>query len=147
MKRLKNKYQDLLEFIRRYIFIVSPLVSFIIFIFFKHNILNSIQNNNEYIGHVINLSGIFAGFLFTAFSILMAIPDNKFMSLLKESGYLAVIFKVLLFGISFLLISMLLGLFVNNKELVTIFFLFGISETIVSVYYFYLILHYSSLSK
>ena len=119
------------------------------FVIFKVILWELIESSSDqsYINNIINLSGVLAGFLFTTYGIFMSLPNNRFIHLLKFNGYMGIIYKTLLFGIVFLISSMILGLFTNYYNLITYIFVFGISETITSVYHFYKVLKYSSKSK
>lgn len=144
---LNNSLQTLIEYIRKYIFIFTPIIANILWIFLMKIEVIEIPKSTDYVNNVVNLSGILAGFLFTAYGIFMSLPDNKFISALKHTGYMDSIYKVLIFGILFLITSMLIGLYTHNYKILTISFISGISETIISLYYFYKILKYSSLSN
>lgn len=142
-----NLVQEILEWSRKYIYLVLPALSILMFILFKDIILsNAHKNINDYTNNIINLSGILAGFLFTTFGTFMSLPDNKFLDALGESGYFESIYRVQLLGILFLIIAMLIGLFDISIKYATIFFLVGISESIGSLYYFYKILTLSRKS-
>ncbi|MCI5643440.1 MAG: hypothetical protein MR285_04960 [Peptoniphilus sp.] len=142
-----NVKQAFLEIIRKYIYLVSPIIGLGAFIILeKANFIES-SSDQSYINNIINLSGVLAGFLFTTYGIFMSLPNNRFIHLLKFNGYMGIIYKTLLFGIVFLISSMILGLFTNYYNLITYIFVFGISETITSVYHFYKVLKYSSKSK
>lgn len=145
--RLYNAFQLSLQKCRKYIYLVLPAISLMFYILFKNKILSNISNNIEdYSNNIINLSGVLAGFLFTTFGTFMSLPDNKFLDALETTGYFKAIYRVQLLGIIFLLSAMLIGLFSLSIKYMTILFIFGISEALGSLYYYYKILTLSKKS-
>ena len=128
-----NVKQVFIEIIRKYIYLVSPIIGLGAFIILEKTNFIEASNDLSYMNNIINLSGVLAGFLFTTYGIFMSLPNNRFIYLLKFNGYMGIIYKTLLFGIVFLISSMILGLFTNYYNLITYIFVFGISETITSV--------------
>lgn len=145
---LHNMFQVLLEKSRKHIYLVLPGISALFYFCFKDKVFNGTLDNLEsYSNNVINLSGVLAGFLFTTFGTFMSLPDNKFLDALETTGYFKSIYTVQLLGIIFLLLSMLIGLFNLSIKCMTIFFIFGISEALGSLYYYYRILALSKKSN
>lgn len=146
--KLYNLFQLTKELLRRFIYIVLPVVGALIYIIFKDKLISdTILKSKTYLNNVINLSGILAGFLFTTFGTFMSLPDNKFLDLLEGSGYFKSIYRVQALGIIFLFSAMLIGLFEISAKYMTVMFIFGISEAIGSLYYFYKILTLSRRSS
>lgn len=146
--KLYNVFQTSLENFRKYIYILLPAISLIIYIVFRNIIFaNIIEDTSDYSNNIINLSGILAGFLFTTFGTFMSLPDNKFLDALQSNGYFKSIYRVQVLGVVFLLIAMVIGLFNLSIKVMTIFFMFGISEALGSLYYFYKILTLSRKSN
>ncbi len=145
--KIYNSKQRLLELSRKYIYLINPLIGIFAFkTLNKINVIN-ISSTQNFLDNIINLSGIMAGFLFTTYGILMSLPNNKFIELLKFNKTINIVFKTLLLGIIFLISAMILGLFTEYFSLITYIFIFGISETVTSVYQFYQILKYSYKSS
>ena len=126
----------------KYAYIYAPIIGMIIYVFLLKDRLLSV----DFISNIINLSGILAGFLFTSLGIMIALPDNSFTILLKENGYMKIIYKTMAIGIVSFLISMIIGLFNFNNSIMTIFFTIGVSETFLSSYYLYRVSYYTSKS-
>lgn len=145
-KIMNNIIEDFKEKLRKYSFIIAPLITLIIFtIFLKISKVNlvidsDLQNN------IVNVSGILSGFLFTAYGVFISLPDNKFIVSLKSIGYFSIVYKMLLFGIIFLISAMLMAMFKVLDTFMVLIFLLGMSEVILSVYYFYKITTLSSKS-
>lgn len=133
--KLYNCIQDFIEKLREFsyiLFLVIGLMVYIILLRYNESIFDFVNIDN-----IINLSGIFAGFIFTTFGIVMSLPDNKFTELMKSSGYMLIIYRTLLMGIVFFGLSMVFGLFTDIRKLIVLFFFIGLSETILTIYYFY----------
>lgn len=143
--RLYNIYRDIEEFIRRYAYLTFPLLLIIAYVICKK--IFNINIDEEFNSNVINVSGTLSGFLFTSLGIMLSLPENKFTQVLKESGYIEIIHKAMFLGIVFLIITLVLGLFKILSRLKTIFFIIGLSETLLSSYYLYRVTKLSSKSK
>lgn len=144
---LYNIKNSFFESIRSRIHLITPIAGLAIFKLGTYLNIFDIVNKTDYVNNVINLSGILAGFLFTAYGIFMSLPRNRFIKQISHNGYMEVICKTLLMGIIFLLCSMFIGLYVNKESIMTVLFIAGISEAGTSIYYFYHILRYSSKSS
>ncbi len=97
---------------------------------------------------VSNISAMLAGFLFTAMSIFIALPDNKFTSYIQKNGYMVVILRTLLWGIASLTLSAILGIMkVNACHMVLLLFMVGLCEAALSAYYLYKVTLLSAKSK
>lgn len=107
----------------------------------------NIKINDTFIPNLINVSGVLAGFLFTALGILISLPRNKFIKFLIETGYMRIIYNCMIMGVIALLTSMILGLFNVLIKLMIYMFIIGISETVVSAYYLYRVSYLSSKSN
>ena len=83
----------------------------------------------------------------TTYGIFVALVDNRFITYLKSSGHFTIIYRIIILGIFFLMISMMLALFKFNDKLMVLSFIFGLSEVIMSVYYFYRVTTLSSKSN
>lgn len=147
--KLNNFIVDITNLIRKRIYIVAPIMAFVFVIVYtiisNNNLIMNIDKDLQ--NNVANISGVLAGFLFTAYGIFLSLPDNRFITYLKKSKHFDIVLKTLLYGIIFLIIAMLFGIFKLFYKFMLIVFLFGISEVFVSVYYFYKITTLSSKSN
>lgn len=149
--RFSDKFNNFLENIkslfRKYSYIASPVVATAIFFVLGKLNMISLDFNSDFKNNIVNISGVLSGFLFTAYGIFISLPDNKFIAAMKSSGYFNIIYKALLYGIVFLIGAMLFGLFGVLNKLMVFIFVIGISEVILSVYFFYSVTKYSSKSN
>lgn len=146
--KVYNASQRLLELGRKYIYLILPTTSLILYVIFKEKILSeNLADIENYTNNIISLSGILAGFLFTTFGTFMSLPDNKFLDMLENTGYFKSIYRIQLLGVLFLITAMMVGLFNLSIEYMTIFFILGISEALGSLCYFYRILTFSKKSN
>lgn len=143
--QLYNLNQSAIEILRKISYMIFPIIGKIIFlILYKSDLINL---NIIRVDNIINLSGIFAGFILTAFGVIMSLPDNNFTRIMKKSGYMIIIYRTLLLGVLFFVISMVLGLFTLHLNCISTFFIFGLSEAILTVYYFYKLVTLSEKSS
>lgn len=143
--KLYNIYRDIEEFMRRYAYLIFPLLFIAIYIFLKKTL--NISIDEEFNSNIINVSGTLSGFLFTSLGIMLSLPENRFTQVLKESGYIEIIHKSMFLGIVFLIITLVFGLFNVLPRFKIIFFIVGLSETLLSSYYLYRVTKLSSKSK
>lgn len=145
--KFNNLMVDFVTCIRKYSYIVFPVISLLfIFVIKYFNIIN-VNVDSDLRNNIVNVSGVLSGFLFTACGIFISLPDNNFIRYLKKSNHFAIVYKVLLFGIIFLISSMILGIFKLYDKLMIIIFICGMTEVVISVYYFYKITSLSSKSN
>lgn len=146
---LKDLLNNFVESIKihfiKYVFIYAPIIGSITYTFISKFV--NIEISDEFIPNLINVSGVLAGFLFTALGILISLPRNKFIKYLLETGHMKIIYNSMILGVVTLLISMILGLFNILIKVVIYMFIIGISETLVSAYYLYRVSYYSSKSS
>lgn len=142
--RLHNVKEDIKEHLIEFAYIYAPLIGLALFIILT-NLVN-VDFDKEFQSNMINISGVLSGFLFSSIGIMLALPSNKFTQTLNSIGYMKIIFRAMIIGIFTLLISMLLGLFNVCSKVYSIFFVIGISETLLSAYYLYKVSYYSGKS-
>lgn len=141
-EKLNNFIQNTKMRFVEYAYIIAPLIGlFVYIVFLKDRVIDI-----NLISNIINLSGTLAGFLFASLGIMIALPDNQFTLLLKENGYMNIIYKTMTIGIVAFLLSMVVGLFELNNSLMLIFFTIGVSETFLSSYYLYRVSYYTNKS-
>lgn len=145
--KFNNFLEDIKSIFRKYSYIASPAVATAIFFVLGKLNMISLDFNSDFKNNIVNISGVLSGFLFTAYGIFISLPDNKFITSMKSSGYFNIIYKALLYGIVFLIAAMLFGLFGVLNKLMVFIFVIGISEVILSVYFFYSVTKYSSKSN
>lgn len=139
-----NLYQILIENFRKYVYLVIPLIFFGIFKIFKFNI---IINVGEYFRGFIFFNILLICLLFFYYLKLKKLPQNKFLQLLKFSGYMRVINNTIFFGMFFLITAIILSFYIKNCEFINYILLFGILEVAVSSFHFYKVLKYYYKSK
>lgn len=109
-KKINNVYQDILQCIIKYNYIIFPIAAVVIYILVYY--FTNFKINKDLRQNICNISGVLTGFLFTAHSIILALPgDKKFIALLKEYGYFRIMFINIFLGEIALLISLILSLF------------------------------------
>lgn len=145
--QLTNNFVDLVTFIRRYSYFVFPAISLLIILFINYFNFVTVEIDSDLRNNIVNVSGVLSGFLFTACGIFISLPDNNFIIYLKKSNYFTIVYKVLLLGIIFLISSMILGIFKLYDKFMIVIFLCGMTEVIISVYYFYKITSLSAKSN
>lgn len=129
-KKLNNVYQDILQCIIKYNYIIFPIAAVVIYILVYY--FTNFKINKDLRQNICNISGVLTGFLFTAHSIILALPgDKKFIALLKEYGYFRIMFINIFLGEIALLISLILSLFNLVLYVVLLIFLIGLIYTAI----------------
>lgn len=141
-EKIDNFIQDIKIIFIKYAYIIAPLIGLLFYMV----VLKNRDLDNDFNSNIINLSGALSGFLFTSLGIMIALPDNKFTLLLKENGYMNIIYKTMTTGIVLFLLSMIIGLFNLNDLLMAMLFIMGVSETLLSAYYLYRVSYYTNKS-
>lgn len=142
-----NIIKKLEHYCRKYSFIIAPIFAFIFSSIIYYFGRLSYKIDSDFYNNISNISGILVGYLMTTYGIFVALVDNRFITYLKSSGHFTIIYRIIIFGIFFLMISMLLALFKFNDKIMVLSFIFGLSEVIMSVYYFYRVTTLSSKSN
>lgn len=145
--KFNNFLVDFITCIRKYSYIVFPLMSLLFIYLVKIFDIVSVTIDSDLRNNIVNVSGVLTGFLFTSCGIFISLPDNNFISYLKKSNHFIIVYRVLLFGIIFLISSMLLGIFKLFDKIMITVFICGMTEVIISVYYFYKITSLTSKSS
>lgn len=129
-KKLNNIYQDILQCIIKYNYIIFPTAAVVIYILVYY--FTNFKINKDLRQNICNISGVLTGFLFTAHSIILALPgDKKFIALLREYGYFRIMFINIFLGEIALLISLILSLFNLVLYVVLLIFLIGLIYTAI----------------
>lgn len=144
-RKLYNFSQDIVEKLRTYSYFVAPIVAILAYLFF--NKYFKLEINQEFDSNIINVSAVLSGFLFTSLGIIIALPSNRFTEHLKKVGYMDIIHRAMFIGIILLVVTLTLGLFSINHKIKILFFVAGLSETILSSYYLYKVTTLSSNSR
>ncbi|SDZ18690.1 hypothetical protein SAMN05192546_11141 [Tindallia californiensis] len=143
-RRIDNIIVDIDNFGRRHVLVLIPVTCLIIVVLLSGRFELSSHN----ISNIVNVSGVLAGFLFSVHSIMLSFPDEKnFVQHLKKSGYIKIIFRCIFTGEMFLFATLLIGIFIPNKNLLLFTFLSGLICAIVSAIYLYRISIMVSNSK
>lgn len=136
-----NLYQILIEKLRKYVYLIIPLLFFGILKFFRINVTFNIDK------YFIFFNILLVCLLFFYYVKLKSLSQNKFLKTLKYSGYMRVINKTIFFGMFFLITEIILSFYIKNCEFINYILLFGILEVAVSSFHFYKVLKYYYKSK
>lgn len=134
--KLNNLLVDISNLFRAYGYIIFPTITSIIcFILLKFDVV--IYPDICMVDNMVNISGIFSGFLFTTIGILLALPDTKFKEILIKHGYLYAIYKMMFLAMILLMIAMLVGIFQLAIDIFMVVFIAGLTEMVNAMYFFY----------
>lgn len=131
-------------FIKKYCYIVLPVVVTILYFFLDYfNIFTYfnntiVKNINDNVTTMIGISGTLIGFLFTAMTILFSLnKDSKYMQHFKMYGHSKIFSRLIILGILFLFLNVIVWFLNLNIKIVTLFFILGFVETLMASYYTY----------
>lgn len=126
--------------LRKYTYVWFPLISVILIDWIKPDI-----SEKQY-EILINISGILSGFLFTTLGILIALPQNRFTEFIRKYYIIKTVYLSIFSGIITFFLSIIIGFACNNRAVLYLTF-YGISCTILSSFYLFVIGYFSSKSK
>lgn len=147
MDAIKDLFGIIEYHCRKYSYLIAPLLSIIILCIIRRLFNITFTIDADFYNNISNISGILVGYLMTIYGIFVALVDNRFIKYLKTSGHLTIIYRIMIFGIFFLIVSMLLALFKLSNTFMIVSFICGLSEVMMSVYYFYRVTTLSSKSN
>lgn len=134
MKFIKNVFV--------YGYVSISAIAFTICIFFFNN-----TKLNFNLQDIPSISGSFAGFLFTSLSIIISIPNNRFMKPLRKSQlYFNILMSYVVTIIVFIAI-IIAALFKLEGNTIISLFITALIETIILTIYLFKIAHYSSRAR
>jgi hypothetical protein len=114
-------------------FIISILITILLFFIIKYfwspeDVRNWISQNKRDIYPLIStISGALLGFIITGVSIILAFSESEELKLLKQSKQYKTIFEIYFSTIKFLAITTIIpivGIVINNKWMILLFYLF-----------------------
>lgn len=144
---MRNKQSPpLFSLIKTQTFIIVPLIILLIAAIINYLFNITLVINGEFRSNVVTVTGVFAGFLFTAMGILSAMPNNRFIEYIRKYKLLQRINRTILTGIISGISSLLLAIFGVFDCLMLTLFLVCITDTCLSVWYVYKVLDYSNRS-
>lgn len=110
---------------------LSAIIAYVIYI--KHDYTDICLDK---VTPLISISTSLIGVLITILTIYLAVPKNDFVKQrLKESKHERIYLYNILFGIIILFLSIMSWIFFDSKTFLIIFFIAGISNIAISVYY------------
>lgn len=128
---LEKFYKESIQFKRKYDYIIFPILILCIYIYL-YKFTNIIVFHDNFLNNIISISGSLIGFLITAHSVLMTMPtDKKFIQLLKQYGYFKKMFIEILCSEITFIVCIILSLFEVNIFVASIFFMLGLSYTLI----------------
>ena len=143
MKVLYGSYnfiEWLKSIFRKYIVLV-PIIILLVAL----KILLKINISNDMIQNVVSISGTLAGFLFTAFSIILSFPEDKpFMRGLKDYGYIKRLFLCIFLGLIAFICTIIISIFNILSTIILPLFVLGILYTLIAAIYLFTISFYIS---
>lgn len=144
---MRNKQSPpLFSLIKTQTFIIVPLIILLIAAIINYLFNITLVINGEFRSNVVTVTGVLAGFLFTAMGILSAMPNNRFIEYIRKYKLLQRINRTILTGIISGISSLLLAIFGVFDCLMLTLFLVCITDTCLSVWYVYKVLDYSNRS-
>lgn len=127
--------QNIKGFIKYHSCIIFPAISIIIAytINLKHNYTNICSDK---ITSLVSINTSLIGVLITILTIYLAVPKNDFVKeRLKESKHERIYLSNIMFGIIILFLSIISWIFFDSTMFLIIFFIAGISNIAISIYY------------
>lgn len=124
--------------LKKYCYIVIPLITVILFIMLNSFKLFNVKNFQENLSTIVGISGTLIGFLFTAMTIFFSLnKDSRYMKNFKKYNHHIIFCRLITFGIIFLCLNITSWIFNINANLTILLFILGFEETIMSAYYTY----------
>lgn len=128
MKKIKG-------FIKYYSFIIFPTAIFIIS-YYVGKQFQFLNLNESKATSLVSAASTFIGVLITILTVYLAVPKNEQKKQqLKKSGHERIYLYNILTGIFILLLSIFVWIFFDYSRLLSLLFLSGLSNIIISIYY------------
>lgn len=132
--------KEIIKFIKKYCYIIIPLISISILLLLNKNNILVIKNRDGLLETIIGVSGTFIGFLFTAITIFFSLnKDSKYMQYLIKYNHHIIFSRLIAMGIIALTINIISWMFNFCFNIIIISFIIGLEETIMAAYYIYVI--------
>lgn len=142
MPFFKNLKRKCFEKFNIYIYFFIPAVVVTVYLLCKKIFNFNLNSLNTFNYEVINISLAFTGILLTLMGLFASLPNSEFIQLLKKYNHDKILYRTLFLGTISFFITILLSIFEVFSYLKPIFFLIGISESIIASINIYLILIY-----
>jgi hypothetical protein len=91
--------------------IIEVAIIIIIYMFVSNFMDSSFVKNNHF--NIVTVNSVFAGFLFTALSILITVTNEDIINYLEEGSFMSSIYDNIIRGLKYSLTSIVLSLFNN----------------------------------
>lgn len=139
---MKKKYNKINSFVRRYCYIIDPIIiSLIILLCCSFEILRIevLVNKQELMA---DISGTLAGFLFAMIAILQILDPNtsRFAKAFLESEHPKILFRTIILGIVLCLLCVTVYIFCINVIIILLVFSSAIVECFIAAWYMYKII-------
>ena len=143
------KRKQFIKFIKKNCYISIPVITILTIVMLYYiNVKYELNFSLDYaddISTLIGISGTLIGFLFTAITIFLSLnKDSKFMERVFRYGHHKIFSNCIWYGIILLSINIMLWLFKAHETFIIITFILGLEETIMAVYYTYILSFKSS---
>ncbi|MBC2578383.1 hypothetical protein HLB30_07620 [Peptostreptococcus russellii] len=139
------KSEDIKNFIYRNCCYIIPMIATLVLVFVlpneKSDFIKNIDKNT-----LASISLTLAGFLFTAMSIILALPENRFTKALSGTKLFTNILRSFSFAIIVLLVCTVFSILKIFDKASLILFLISLVETVVLTIYSYRISKFSKRS-
>ena len=133
-----------MRYIRRYKYIIIPIIFIFIYAIIKNKI--NIDMNLQNLNAISKISSMLIIFLFVEIGMLLNLPKNKFTIAIKGTKTLKSTYITMFCSILFLFISTL-GKLLIPYNFIVILFIIGLTNTLLSMFDFFMIFYFTRKSK
>lgn len=133
-----------MRYIRRYKYIIMPIIFIFIYAIIKNKI--NIDINLQNFNVISKISNMLIIFLFVEIGVLLNLPKNKFTIAIKGTKTLKSTYITIFCSILFLFISTL-GKLLIPYNFIVILFIIGLTNTLLSMFDFFMIFYFTRKSK
>ena len=133
-----------MRYIRRYKYIIIPIIFIFIYAIIKNKI--NIDMNLQNLNAISKISSMLIIFLFVEIGMLLNLPKNKFTIAIKGTKTLKSTYITIFCSILFLFISPL-GKLLIPYNFIVILFIIGLTNTLLSMFDFFMIFYFTRKSK
>ena len=133
-----------MRYIRRYKYIIIPIIFIFIYAIIKNKI--NIDMNLQNLNAISKISSMLIIFLFVEIGMQLNLPKNKFTIAIKGTKTLKSTYITIFCSILFLFISTL-GKLLIPYNFIVILFIIGLTNTLLSMFDFFMIFYFTRKSK
>ena len=133
-----------MRYIRRYKYIIIQIIFIFIYAIIKNKI--NIDMNLQNLNAISKISSMLIIFLFVEIGMLLNLPKNKFTIAIKGTKTLKSTYITIFCSILFLFISTL-GKLLIPYNFIVILFIIGLTNTLLSMFDFFMIFYFTRKSK